>query len=78
MSLPESTNPFWRFNVVDPNREDFVERAVVQHEDTQKVGILADWYKRYLKDYVFRDPQPTKQYSTAELKDMGYVGAYTK
>lgn len=79
MSLPESSNPFWCFNVVDPSRQDFPARAVVQHEDEpQKIDILADWYRNYLQDYVLRDPQPTKQYSVDELKDMGFVGAYTR
>jgi hypothetical protein len=72
----ESDNPNWLFNVIDPKREDFAERAVSPDAKKEDRPQLAQWLIRYLKDYKLRYPQPTSAYSTEELQEMGYVGVY--
>jgi hypothetical protein len=72
----ESDNPNWLFNVVDPKRADFVERAVSPGAKEETRPQLAQWLIQYLKDYKLRYPQPTNTYSTEELQEMGYVGVY--
>lgn len=72
----ESDNPYWLFNVIDPNREDFVERAVSPDASDEARPYLAQFFKDYIRNYKVRYPQPTKAYSTEELQEMGFVGVY--
>ena len=72
----ESDNPDWLFNVIDPGREDFIERAVSSEAKESERPYLARFFKDYLSKYYLRYPQPTDTYSTNELQEMGFVGVY--
>jgi hypothetical protein len=66
----------WLTNIYDPSRPDAHRHLFVDRDETPEDAMK--YRRQWLADKAIGDPQPTRAYSVAELKEMDMVGVYAK